>query len=575
MNKPQPQSDTIPVQRIARKLRSGDFAEVAADPNAGISQHFVERFAAGERGLEVSVGYRRCHDFDPANQSGQDFAVVRYTPQFLVGVVADGVSRSFYGQVAATNVAHHLSSELWERRKSPPVDADLEVSLKGLQPRVAEELNNIEIPRHLPRVQIETLEKVRLKGTQAVFSAFVFDIRNELLTLYTVGDVAAVIHCDRQSRRAVESDKKGRWSSAGKSDLLLRREVIDKPIGLVLRSDGAAPDWGDALDSLGSPVEFGAMAEKYARADDVSFIGFRFVEPSLIGKEPDYPKPVPAASPRVDENSLFWPELSQPVTSPAARTPPQPVAPPRRGGVPATVPFYRSGPPPDDGRSGPLGDYRLLALAFVTVAVVSGTLGYIAGQYFNYTEIAVAQPKPPGPKKKKAQGGETGAAATRSLAGSGAELPPVHQPPLPGTDTTSLHPAPQPPDIQSPLNGGQLTTVRFRLQKHTPGFNEPPPPRMFHDEIALWFRVAPDLDFAIIEIGVGGVKFRDFSREEIDQMDPLLPEIMQLPGGKGSNLIVRVTDNSRQNLVDKAMREKPQPVAQGGRYDLVIGRSKK
>ena len=547
MNKPQPRSDTIAVQRIAPTSRSSDWSEVSADPKSGKPQHFVETIAAGGRGFEVSVGYRRCHDFDAANKSGQDFAAVRYTSQFLVGVVADGVSRSFYGQVAATHVAEFLLKQLWERRKTPPPSADLETSLKSLEPLVAEELENIEIPGNLPRVQIESLEKVRLKGTQAVFSCFVFDITAELLTLYSVGDVTAVVHCEGRCDR-MEGDKKGRWSSAGKSDLLLRPMVVEKPVGLVLQSDGAAPNWADSLEQIGSPVAFAAMAERGADADDVSFVGFRFVESSRIGTRPDYPEPASNSAPQAEETTNFWPELSQSEARPTPRPQSQTGQSKRSEAIPVSPSGRRQEPAPryprpspsvayrpepvrsypaqkprgDDGPAGRHPDYELLIMVFLTGGLVFGVLGFIAGNNFRPPDETLGSLK-------------------------------THSKPSQSTANRASKPPDTPPERAVTL------TVSDR---HVDDLDR-------HDYIGLFFHVPQDLDVGNILVESDKTVVT-FSREEIIHPDPEAPAFVPFPN-REKRLRFRVQDTHGDLVADS----KPQIVARGHEYDVLIKRYKK
>ena len=70
----------------------------------------------------VCVGYRRCRDFDVENKPGQDFVAVKGDVNYIVGVVADGVSQSFYGNIAAKAVGEWLIEMLWENRQQPLVD---------------------------------------------------------------------------------------------------------------------------------------------------------------------------------------------------------------------------------------------------------------------------------------------------------------------------------------------------------------------------------------------------------------------------------------------------------------------
>src|SRR5215213_5656161 len=70
--------------------------------------HLAVPSEAAETAVHVYLGYRRCAEFDEGNQPGQDYAVVRVGDGYVVGVVADGVSRSFYGNLAAESLSTWL-----------------------------------------------------------------------------------------------------------------------------------------------------------------------------------------------------------------------------------------------------------------------------------------------------------------------------------------------------------------------------------------------------------------------------------------------------------------------------------
>src|SRR5947209_6692703 len=83
----------------------------------------------------IFAGYRRCSDFDAGNNAGQDYIVVRGDGNTIVGVVADGVGQSFYGDLAGRRVADYMHGFLWERRSNPPVEEEV---ARALQAEAAE-----------------------------------------------------------------------------------------------------------------------------------------------------------------------------------------------------------------------------------------------------------------------------------------------------------------------------------------------------------------------------------------------------------------------------------------------------
>src|ERR1039458_63138 len=150
---------------------------------------FVIQVPPAGQQLEGLLGYRRCFDFDVTDSAGQDYAVLRGDSQYSVGVLADGVSQSFFGDLAAAQVSRFLVQFLWSRRDNPPRKQDLEYQLKRLEKTVAEEVRQHAIPDDVPPMQRIALEKGRAKGSQAVFAGFILDNRNQSLDVYQAGDV--------------------------------------------------------------------------------------------------------------------------------------------------------------------------------------------------------------------------------------------------------------------------------------------------------------------------------------------------------------------------------------------------
>ena len=248
------------------------------------------------REAEIFLGYRRSVDFDEGDKRGQDYAIACGGDGYIVGVVADGVSQSFYGDLAAKKVSEWLVDHLWNMRGHPPGRTQLEESLKTLEEEFAADVEAFKVPEHLPLMLKDNLESVRQKsGSQAVFTAFVMDLLNTRLSLYQVGDVIAIIHyLDKPSEAAQPSSNKGRWSSARKSDLLLEDIIRDGVKGVVVKSDGAGKDWGQSIDGdVLDEESFKPLAQKQAGMDDVSFIAVRYKTTGTVSHPPAPPIPPP------------------------------------------------------------------------------------------------------------------------------------------------------------------------------------------------------------------------------------------------------------------------------------------
>lgn len=224
----------------------------------------------------VCFGFRRCCEYDEGDKPGQDYVVVRVGGGYVVGIVADGVSRSFYGNLAAEYVSNWMVEELWRQRADTPEAESLEGLLKQAEARFADYMDKYPIPTDLPPYLIQALERKRPKGSQTVFAAFVLNVAEARLALYQVGDIQALVHNSRPEPEVVESPAKGRWSSAGKSPMLLEKKVFTNVNGLVVKSDGVSEEWGRTLDANELAADrFGLMAKARAQNDDISFIALQ------------------------------------------------------------------------------------------------------------------------------------------------------------------------------------------------------------------------------------------------------------------------------------------------------------
>lgn len=222
---------------------------------------------------ELALGYRRFRDFDPSNAPGQDFAALRVQQDHVVGLVVDGVSQSFFGDLAACQTGNELLSYLWEHRKEPPTQEALVLQLDGLMSRVREIVRNYPISAPEGSILRSALEETREDGTEAVFAAFILDLRTGNLTLYHLGDVHVWLLDSSGQWVEQPFNARGRWSSARRKHQTLTLADESGILGVLLHSDGMANSW---VNELGAPripeASFKAEAELWAARDDVSFV---------------------------------------------------------------------------------------------------------------------------------------------------------------------------------------------------------------------------------------------------------------------------------------------------------------
>lgn len=257
--------------------------EARAEQNSGESQYFCFAVPARRRGagIVIHLGFRRSTDLDAADKPGQDYAVARGGDGYVVGVVADGVSQSFYGDLAARSVGERLLRYLWENRESPPGESAMGEALVSFMGELKEEVEQFPLSETLPSIQRQALETTRrVDGSQAVFSAFILDGVGRSLHLYQVGDVVAFAR-DAETAggdaEIIKADAKGRWSSTGRTKMKLQAVRRDGVEAIIIKSDGTK-EWGATLgrDEV-NEQSFKSVADGLADYDDVSFVA-AFVE---------------------------------------------------------------------------------------------------------------------------------------------------------------------------------------------------------------------------------------------------------------------------------------------------------
>ena len=259
------------------KTASSDHRRFIAQQRSGEVQfHRQIATLSGGDELSMTAGYRRCLDFDPKDIEGQDFCGYWLEDGWLVAVVADGVSQSFMGHLAADECGRGLLEILWQRHgQDTPIEALLD-GLHARQPQLAERVARWEISPGVPEmVRIELEKKRGTTGSQTVFAALSMDLRAGRGEVFILGDVTATVATAGGLPTELAADAKGRWSSArGKRGELARHELRDI-VSVMLHSDGTGNDWGS--DPLAVEVEenFAGLAQEMAGRDDLSFVAMR------------------------------------------------------------------------------------------------------------------------------------------------------------------------------------------------------------------------------------------------------------------------------------------------------------
>lgn len=251
------------------------------------SQELPSSSAAGKF-VRVFLGYRRCREYDERNGEGQDYAWLMADGSRVIGILADGVSQSFYGQIAARHVVDGLAEHLREQAEFDDRHESRAKLLSALRKTArdgAQEVAAYTLRAGLSATMQELLEQERLRGSQAVFGAFVYDCASQQLTACQVGDVRLRIIGEQNGQIGsylLPANKMGRYCTPVSADLYdsgLERDLVlqtfDSVLGVLLYSDGVADTWGQRPAGLekGSEGSLRDAMNVWAIKDDVSMVG--------------------------------------------------------------------------------------------------------------------------------------------------------------------------------------------------------------------------------------------------------------------------------------------------------------
>jgi hypothetical protein len=293
-------------------------ADWISNPKIGNIQLEISEMPRGKGNAlpgKVIFGYRRCREYDDRNGEGQDYARLHSDTDRVVGVLADGVSQSFFGQIAARRVVEGLMDHLFG---DGPFDAvklsqgSLIDALHAIAQEGADEVTHYSLRDDLSPTMRDLLEADRRKGSQTVFGVFAYERATRSLTVCQLGDVRIQVFADGHDPFMVPADKMGRFSiptrSASKIAENLHIEHYENVLGVLMHSDGVDDKWGEKPSALEIEQRgtLEAAMEQWARQDDVSIVGV-LTEP-LVGWAAKNPLPTISKKP-VSNPLITTPEL--------------------------------------------------------------------------------------------------------------------------------------------------------------------------------------------------------------------------------------------------------------------------
>jgi len=134
--------------------------------------------------------YARSADSRTANDPGQDYLTLREDGRRLAFVLCDGVSQSFYGDLAAQFLGDALVEWLWNRNPPNPEAFREELAdfLDALVETATARVAAYSLPDSLPPMVRQVLEEKRALGSETTFVAGLLDTDAGVLLLAWMGD---------------------------------------------------------------------------------------------------------------------------------------------------------------------------------------------------------------------------------------------------------------------------------------------------------------------------------------------------------------------------------------------------
>lgn len=349
--------------------------------------------------LPISTSYRQGYGYrfmfarsaeSQANgDPGQDFLAYREEGSRLAVVLCDGVSQSFYGDLAARFLGKRLLDWLWalEPGDEEALRMQLLNFLAGLVPEAAREVAAVQLPASLPQMLVQVLEEKRALGSETMFTAALFDRAYGRVVLASLGDMRTRVWSATGREITVslgeKHDSSQRWSTLMGPKGQPRVKILDLRAisSLVLYSDGLASMDDSSVNTISNAILSRAIQQTFLdpKSDDISFFEIRTGAKTLLfdteGSEP-VPPPITKPQSPVPTTKEPIPALEPSPTGSLPGSNPEPIS----GQKPASV----SIPAPVPSRPAPMIwiilTVILFCLACAVMALMQNWDGIVGGR---------------------------------------------------------------------------------------------------------------------------------------------------------------------------------------------------
>lgn len=273
-------------------------------------------------GVALTYLYDRSRDSKKTNTPGQDFISYSHAGDRLAFAVCDGVSQSFYGELAARFLGERLVDWLLARdmatlRAEGRFEEMLALALNEWTDEASALVRVKPINPTLPPIVRDALERKRENGSEAMFVAGLIDFAAQHLTACWMGDMRLWLW--DQEGQAIPFpeaawETKERWSTrigpkrgSGAGSPRTLQRPLSGVARLTAHSDGIGSRAGElATITLAQINRLAAELAAAPASDDLAILDIRFGE-GAADEPNDGPLPAPVLrQPDPAEATLIW-----------------------------------------------------------------------------------------------------------------------------------------------------------------------------------------------------------------------------------------------------------------------------
>ncbi len=241
------------------------------------------------------LGLDRSRDTQKSNQSGQDCISVQWTATRLSATLCDGVSQSFFGELAAAELSNKLSQFLLALpNESDPnfLHDTIRAFLGNLSSTFSRTVEEHSLEDVEPAFLRAVLEKKRYLGSEAVFTSVLLDKTTSLMLLVWAGDcrLRLWLRGEEVTRELLSTETfltQERWSSSRGviGNLHLALFPFSSFDTIVSYSDGLAllDEKTNIFQESNVALEhYVSQTKSLASSDDVSFLQISTLPTEMI-----------------------------------------------------------------------------------------------------------------------------------------------------------------------------------------------------------------------------------------------------------------------------------------------------